>query len=967
MESAERHFGRLWKAARARSAQMPIGPGPQTMTPADQSNCSFVSSSCPDFRTRGRRALSLLALLGGAISSFAQVAPAPTKADAPASDEILHLDAVVTTGSVTPRSKLESALAVTTLDPGQMQQIAPRSVAEMLKAVPGLYLESTGGEVGNNLVARGVATNGGVSGTLYVALQEDGLPILSESNFRFTQADTFLRATNFVERVEALRGGSAGVFASSDPLGIINFITREGTQEVHGEVKLQTGDYGLFRNEAWIAGPINNNTTFALGGFYRLSDGIRKPGYTADKGGQLMGNVKYNFPNRLGYVKVLAKVMNDHPAFEMPFPLQNRLPVAINSEVGVTTIPGGPDMNSAAVTSVDTRFFSFPGSPAGPINIDMAQGEGAEYRHIGTDVEYELADGLKFKSLNRYTTGTHQENRIAFATADTLQNIANSLGGNARASGAFANAKNATTGNYNFMLTYPGATGASPATGATAAADPTAASTLNTNGLGVLGTVNGITINLKNFQQEFRLTQSFNEGKTSLTGGFYYSYFEVGTRQSNSQELLDVSNNYRRLDMTFLNDGTTTPIGKYTYNGITNLGSSYINSSAEKREYDWFGVLTHKIGSLSLDLGYRYLKAEVSGWGEAPQTYDGNAFVGNPGGSYPATTTAFAGAGTFVANATPAATTNGTLTFFPGLRAAVFGGGTIASASDSKGDHALTAGANYVFPDRHTAVFARFSRSPKMIYTNDVLLETPFGNGSGNGTTTPFRSQNHMKQYELGLKYSRSSVGMFLTAFKVEERNVAFADTVFLANGSLGTGPFSTLDEDVYGLELESLWSPFRGLSINLNATYQDPKFVNDVHVKGFDAAGNVIQLGVSGLMPTRIPKTYGMLGAAYTFPMTEWGTLSVNGAVQYTGRRALDQANSEFLAPFHEYSGGIGFAMKNGLTLRVDAANIANSLGITEGDPRSSTAVVANLTAPYANYRPVLPRTITASVSYRY
>jgi len=47
-----------------------------------------------------------------------------------------------------------------------------------------------------------------------------------------------------------------------------------------------------------------------------------------------------------------------------------------------------------------------------------------------------------------------------------------------------------------------------------------------------------------------------------------------------------------------------------------------------------------------------------------------------------------------------------------------------------------------------------------VIYTNDILLAIPFGNGSGNGTPTPFRKQNHMTQYELGPEISRSSLGL---------------------------------------------------------------------------------------------------------------------------------------------------------------------------------------------------------------
>ncbi len=896
------------------------------------------------------RSLALLAAAAFICLCSAPIFAQPTPAgDAAAkNDELLKLDQLVVTGSVTPQTKLDSALAVTTVDPGQIQTTAPRSTAEMLKLIPGIYTESSGGEVGNNLVARGVATGGSVSGYLYVALQEDGLPVWSESNFRFTQADTFVRVTNFVDRIEALRGGSSGVFASSDPLGIINFITREGTQEMHGEYKLETGDFGLIRNEGWIAGPISRNTTFALGGFYRIDDGIRAPGYAADKGGQLMGNVKYNFPDDKGSIKLLAKVMDDNPEFELPFPLATA-PVAVGGTVHPSTIPGGPDMNTAAIVSPDLRRLSFPGSPMGPINIDLADGESANYGYLGTDLDYHLTDTLRLKMLQRYSAGSHKEVRDSFGTTDTLQDIVNGLATKANSAGAFAAAlipgsfsispiSGASTQNYNFKLTYPGQVGA------VAAANPAAAAVLNGNGLGNPNSMTNININLKNYQNDLRLVQTFNDGNTSLTGGLYYSYFQVATVENVDQQLIDISNSYHRLDVTFLDAAAGTPIGQYTYNGMTQLGTTYINSYAEKREVDFFAVFTHKIKSLSLDAGYRYLKAQVSGWGEAPATYDGNPFVGTT------------------------ATTNNGLGFFPALRNSTFGSGNVSNGTDSKGDHAITAGANYVFPDRHTAVFARFSRSPKMIYTNDILLEIPFGNGSGNGTPTPFRSQNHMTQYELGLKYSRSSVGLFLTAFKVEERNVAMQDTVFLANGSLGAGPFSTLDEDVYGVEIEGVWTPpIPGLSLSVHGTYQDPKFVNDVHIRGFDANFNTIQLDLSGLLPTRIPKEYGNLSASYALAMTDWGTLSINGSYQYTGRRALDQANTEFLGSFYECAAGASFETKGGLIFRVQAANLLNGRGITEGDPRATTATVANPIAPWQNFRPILPRSVVASATYRF
>src|SRR4051812_14320520 len=151
--------------------------------------------------------LALAALASVSTGSlFAQAtAAAPAAADESASS-VFNLDTVVVTGSSVPKTRLESAAAIMTLDPLQIAVAAPRSASEMFKLIPGLYTESSGGEVGNNIVVRGVATNGGVGGYLYVAIQEDGLPVISESNFRFTQADAFTRVTNFVERVEALKG-----------------------------------------------------------------------------------------------------------------------------------------------------------------------------------------------------------------------------------------------------------------------------------------------------------------------------------------------------------------------------------------------------------------------------------------------------------------------------------------------------------------------------------------------------------------------------------------------------------------------------------------------------------------------------------------------------------------------------------------------------------------------------------------
>ena len=78
-----------------------------------------------------------------------------------ADDAAVLLNQYVVTGSVAPRTKMESPVAITTLDRTKVDELAPRNLGEMLKAVPGIYVESTGGEAFNNVSIRGFGVTSG--------------------------------------------------------------------------------------------------------------------------------------------------------------------------------------------------------------------------------------------------------------------------------------------------------------------------------------------------------------------------------------------------------------------------------------------------------------------------------------------------------------------------------------------------------------------------------------------------------------------------------------------------------------------------------------------------------------------------------------------------------------------------------------------------------------------------------------
>jgi outer membrane receptor protein involved in Fe transport len=135
--------------------------------------------------------------------AFAQqaAAPAATAEESKASkDDGLKLDRIVVTGTSTARTKMKQSVSVSTLDGDQIQNSGAQSAAELLRSVPGLRSESSGGEGNANMTVRGAPISAG--GSRYLQIQEDGLPLILVGDISFGTADQFLRADGMVDSVQ---------------------------------------------------------------------------------------------------------------------------------------------------------------------------------------------------------------------------------------------------------------------------------------------------------------------------------------------------------------------------------------------------------------------------------------------------------------------------------------------------------------------------------------------------------------------------------------------------------------------------------------------------------------------------------------------------------------------------------------------------------------------------------------------
>jgi len=188
------------------------------------------------------------------------------------------LDEVIVTGVFDARTRLQAATSISILKQKDIDKLTPTSAADLLKNVPGLFVDASSGETRNNIATRGLTNFPAAMAYNYLSMQEDGLPI---TNLNYA-TDNFLRVDITTARVEALRGGSASITAANSPGGVFNYISKTGGEHLAGEFRTKLGLEGkganpYYRADLGIGGPLtkSGNLRFYAGGFLRYSYGAR--------------------------------------------------------------------------------------------------------------------------------------------------------------------------------------------------------------------------------------------------------------------------------------------------------------------------------------------------------------------------------------------------------------------------------------------------------------------------------------------------------------------------------------------------------------------------------------------------------------------------------------------------------------------------------------------------------------------
>jgi len=421
--------------------------------------------------------------------------------EAAQSTDGLKMERIVVTGTPIGSSKLKSSVSVSTLEADAIQNLAPTSAAEVLRSIPGVRSESSGGEGNANITVRGVPISAG--GARYVQMQEDGLPVLQFGDFNFITPDSYIKIDGTLDHVEAVRGGSASTLATNSPGGIINFISKDGAQK-GGSIGLTRGlDYDSTRVDFDYGAPISERDRFFVGGFYRRGEGIRNAAGKDERGGQLRANFTHDFDG--GYVRVSLKHLDDQSPTALP------VPVLVGSG------------HISEIAGIDPRYASFY-SPYWVKDVSLTKGNG----QVASDVN----DGLSVKSNAIGLEGSFDLGN-GWTVTDKFRKASNS----GRFVGVFP-VDSGTVGSYTF------------ATG------PSAGQAYNGRAFNAV-VFNTSIDDAGNTLNDARLTKTFNidGAKLNVTAGWYSSLQKLGLTWNFNQYLMQATGD----DPALLKTASSTP------------------------------------------------------------------------------------------------------------------------------------------------------------------------------------------------------------------------------------------------------------------------------------------------------------------------------------------------------------------------------------------------------------------------
>jgi len=589
-------------------------------------------------------------LLAAALCGLTSLAPAQVAPNPPATDPVnapkggaLKLDEFVVTGVFNATEAKKATTAITALSADMLSEQVALSADDMLLNVAGVFVNSSLGEIRGMVYSRGISADSsdGASGTYYVSMQEDGLPFTNVSFGNFG-AGYFNRPDATLQRVEAVRGGSASITSSNSPGGAFNYITRTGTSRFAGEVRTRYGLEGQsspqYRSDLTMGGPLGTKGwVYNTGGFYRYAEGHRPAkGYPMNNGFGLHGNLFKDYGH--GSIKLYAKYLDDRNHwYEYLLARDPQNPKQY------------PGLSRYSTNLLPKASFQYPREAEDKFaTFDSTDAVRSRSRYVGAEWKHEFGDGWSLSNNVRISRNWADWNSSSGVTPRSLEwpNFFSTMG--IQFSGGTQNTR-VPAGLYRFSDRFTGAVLAEVTSNGNY--------TVNANALNNAGQVvnfaklpnqqivpNALWTNnarvanehMNELMNNLTLTKRIRT-HTFVTGG-YFGYSGISDRQSSGGRTASpLTEQPEPLAITWIPATAATapagtpaaaltavagfggkPVALTNPEGYTALGVGYVRDKALARQFAYFfGHKWDVTPRWGLDWGFRGEKYRVRGFNQS--------------------------------------------------------------------------------------------------------------------------------------------------------------------------------------------------------------------------------------------------------------------------------------------------------------------------------------------------------------
>ncbi|HMI19138.1 MAG TPA: TonB-dependent receptor [Sphingomonas sp.] len=695
-----------------------------------------------------------------AATPAAPSAAAPTDPAAQPADESSLQEIVITGNTSGKRTLFNSSSNVTLANAADLQRKAPRSVAETLELVPGIYVEGTAGPASNNYSVRGL--RGGAQ--TFITLEEDGMPILYGGG----GADFYFQQDLSIDRMEAVEGGTSGVLAPNGAGATINFISMKPSfDKVVALARVSGTTYKDYRADAYVSAPITDRLAFNLSGYYWSQEGQRKSPFRYNSY-QVKGSLEQKLGDD-GYIRIGYQRRDERDPYyaDMPF--------AVSTSGKISSIPG---LNLKRDNILGEGFASIdvPDSPATGNAIRTFRGDRGIRTTSNTyriDIEKPVTEGLTLFGHARYLDGKYDFNGIFPGSGSGTAGLASAV--DYLTPGVSPIDSTLTAG----AAAFPGTTQfglRDTRTGTLIPASNVAAlNALNGNGLLQQTVLNHQTLATKDFGTDAGLkwdTHGANVDNSLTVGVMYYDVRRHNDQSAVSTLLNDVTNNSHIYDLVALNAAGGV-LGQLTNDGMLNYGNwgqGIFNDHV--KSYSTYFNDELKIGDkLHIDFGARHE------WEDVGVNIGNTAAVNAP---------------------VPAGT--------PGLAQDVGStfDGTYTHTSGSFEDTAYTAGINYEL----THNLSLYVRGAKGFQTNG-------------GDTGGVHKPTDLTLYEGGVRFQTRGLTASLVGFRTIFKNQSYQ---FINPDDPANAANALANNKTNGIQLDATIKPVSFFSVDISGVYQDPK-----------------------------------------------------------------------------------------------------------------------------------------------